>query len=292
MCSTTFNALAQDPMFSQPLLGNISINPALAGHDSTARLGVSYRDQWPQMIGEYKTTSINFYQFIPKLNAYGGVNYINDNAGNGIIKTNAISLFYSQNINVGKVLIRPSLEIGFRYKKLDFDKLVFNQYGTRDPGIRETARYLDVNTGAIVYYKNILLGVSAHHLNGPDDAFYGSNIIPVRYGLQAAYTLNFKNISISPFLFYSKQRDFHSRVNGISLLLYNHFNIAISKRWDDAYIYNIGYQSKYFAINYSYDDTISILANLTGGAHEVGLAIKFWDVKTKRRFLPAKSIFS
>ena len=66
--------IAQDPLFVQPSGGNININPALVGNDSVARLGLICRNQWPALSGNYITTGVNFYQYIPKLNAYAGIN--------------------------------------------------------------------------------------------------------------------------------------------------------------------------------------------------------------------------
>ena len=294
--------LAQDPIFSQPSSGNIQLNSALAGNDNQGRLSINYRNQWPGVIGNYVTSSINFYQYIPKLNGYGGVNFINDNVGN-IIKTRQLSLFYSQNINIGNLLIRPSIQFGYGTKSLDWAKLTFgNNIDPRGGTVVQTgdlpsnpASYFDLNTGILISYKNLTIGTFVHHINRPNQSLILGNtsILPVRYGAQFSYLFNFNKFGIAPFGFYVYQNGFQSGVGGIRLSYKNKFNFALSYRTQDAYILNIGYSGKRLAINYSYDITNSKLTNnLTGGAHEIGICFKLWKVKPIKRLLEVKSVFN
>jgi type IX secretion system PorP/SprF family membrane protein len=294
---------AQDPQFSQTSLGNINLNPALAGNDSCTRLGVNYRNQWPNISANYVTMSANFYQYIPKLNAYAGINYMNDNQARGILKTNIFSVFYSQNINIKNVLIRPSIEVCYGEKTVDLSKLSFGSTINYNPGTIPQwppdynqsilkKNYLDLNIGTIVYYKNLLLGLSAHHITQPDEGLLGPSKVPIRFGVQFGYTLRLNKISISPFMYYVQQQNFQLLTGGVSVLFLKHINIALSYRNNDAVILNFGYQNKLIAINYSYDVTVSKLSGNTAGSHEVGLAFKFWRVKTKKRFIGVSSVFS
>jgi len=294
---------AQNPQFSQTSLGNINLNPALAGNDSCARFGLNYRNQWPNISENDVTISANFYQYIPKLNAYGGINYINDNQARGTLKTNIFSVFYSQNINIKKVLVRPSIEVCFGTKTIDFSKLSFGGVINYNPGTMPQwapdynqsilkKNYLDLNIGTMVYYKNFLFGLSTHHITQPDEGFFGPSKIPIRFGVQFGYTLRLNKISISPFMYYKQQQNFSQITGGVSVLFFKHLNIAFSYRNNDAVILNFGYQNKLIAINYSYDVTVSKVSVNTAGSHEVGLAFKFWRVKTKKRFIGVNSIFS
>jgi type IX secretion system PorP/SprF family membrane protein len=294
---------AQDPQFSQTSLGNINLNPALAGNDSCARLGVNYRNQWPNISNNYVTMSANFYQYIPKLNAYAGINYMNDKQADGILTSNNFSIFYSQNINIKKVLVRPSIEFCFGTKTVDWRRIPFdsnlNEQLGMDPiwllGLvptKMTKQYLDFNIGTIAYYNNFLIGFSIHHINQPDIGTIALTTLPRRFGVQFGYTLRLKKISISPFMYYVQQQNFQLLNGGVSVLFLKHINIALSYRTNDAVILNLGYQNKLIAINYSYDVTVSKLSGNTAGSHEVGLAFKFWRVKTKKRFIGVNSVFS
>ena len=299
--ASALSVFAQDAQFSQTSLGNINLNPALAGNDSCARFGVNYRNQWPNISANFVTMSANFYQYIPKLNAYAGINYLNDDIGKGTLKTNIISIFYSQNINLKKVLVRPSVEVCYGNKKLDLNKLYFGDmidprldiiWSNGNYNFNQKKEFVDINLGTIVYYKNFLLGLSIHHITQPDEGLFGPSKLPRRYGVQFGYTLQFKKISISPFMYYKQQQNFLQITEGVSILFFKHLNIAFSYRNNDAVILNFGYQNKLIAINYSYDVTFSRLSGNTAGSHEVGLAFKFWRVKTKKRFIGVNSIFS
>jgi len=294
--------MAQDPLFMQLSGGNINLNPALVGNDSSARFALICRNQWPGLSGNYLTTSANFYQYIPKLNAYAGINYINDNQAHGTLITNNVSVFYSQNIQIKKVLFRPSIEIGYGNKKLDASKLNFGDmidprrgfvYKTNEPIWSTNKSYLNFNLGGMLYYKNIVLGFSTHHINTPDEGILGSSKLPIRYGLQIGYTLNLKKISLSPFMFYNQQQNFNSLVAGVNTVLFNHINVALAYRTAPSVLLGIGYQNKFFKLNYLYEGGIGTLNSTnTAGSHELGLVVKFWKVKPNHRFMASNNVFS
>ena len=285
---------AQDPTFSQTTAPNINLNTALIGNDTKARLSTSYRNQWAGMSGNIKTSMINFYQYIPKSNGYGGINFMFDNQAN-VFYTRSTSLFYSQNIKLGNFLIRPSVEGVFVNKYLNWNHLVFND--SSDPVIGELQQskpnnYLDLNIGTVIYYKKLLLGLSAHNINQPNTGFFSTSHLPTNYGLQLCYTLEFNKFSISPFAYYNYQNSFQLFVPGVRFMYNNHFNFAFSTRTKDAVIFNFGYQNKVFVINYSYDYTISKLNNsITRGSHELSLSFKFWNVKAHEKFVEVKSVY-
>lgn len=290
---------AQDPTFSQTHGANVNLNTALAGKDTKARLSTIYRNQWTGLGGLYKTSMFNFYQYISKTNGYGGVNFMFDNQTD-VFFTRNFSLFYSQNIKIHKLLFRPSLEVAYSNNYLNWSKLTFgNQIDPRVgfipenySGIRPKNNTISINIGGIFYYKKFLLGLSAHHINQPLYGFFTKTHYPINYGTQFSYMLELKKLSISPFAYYNYQNGFQLFVPGISLMYNNRFNLAFSTRTRDALIFNIGYQNKFLAINYSYDYTISQLSNATtGGSHEVNLSFKFWNVNAHEKFVEVKSVF-
>ena len=248
--ASALSLFAQDPQFLQTSLGNINLNPALAGNDSCARLGVNYRNQWPNINANYVTMSANFYQYIPKLNAYAGINYMNDDIGKGTLKTNIVSIFYSQNINIKKVLVRPSVEFCYGNKKLDLNKLYFGDmidprlgiiWSSGNYNFIQKKEFIDINLGTIVYYKNFLLGLSTHHITEPDEGLFGSSKLPRRYGIQFGYTFNLKKINISPYFYFKQQQSFSELAIGVNFSLNKHFNIGTAFKSGDAVILNFGY---------------------------------------------------
>jgi len=292
--------VAQDALFVQPSGGNIYLNPALVGNDSVARLGLIYRIQWPNLSSAFETAAVNFYQFIPKFNAYGGISYLRNDHARGNVISNNFSIFYSQNINIKKVLLRPSVEVAFGNRKLDDTRLNFGNtmYPSSQAPLNTTTQkqnlnYTDLNFGVMAYYKKFLLGLSAHHILEPNVGFgAGHTELPIRYGVQMGYQIAIKKVVLSPFGYFRKQQYFTSVLFGANALLYNHLNLALSYGTSDRIISNIGYENKFFRINYSFDYTFSKLAVNSAYSHEIGLSFRFWKTKPKMRLIGVNSVFS
>jgi type IX secretion system PorP/SprF family membrane protein len=292
---------SQDLSFSQTTTGNVYLNTALVGNDTQARLASSYRSQWYGLGENNQTTMLNFYQYIPKTNAYGGMNLMLDNQMN-ILQNKSVSLFYTQNIKLKGLLIKPSIEAGYTNRSIDWSKVTFGDmidpqngfiYQTGDV-IRPTVNYFDLNLGTVFYFKNLLVGLSAHHLNKPSTSFFENSAshLPVNYGVQLSYVYEFNKLSVAPFAYYNKQNGFQQLVPGVRFMYNNHFNFALSTRSGNDAIFNLGYQNKWLMINYSYDMSLSRLNNeFSGSAHELGLAFRFWNVKAHDKFMEVKSVF-
>ncbi len=294
------NSFSQDPIFSQTIGGNFNLNSALAGNDSIGRLSLNHRDQVGGIGSYYLTSSVNFQQYIPKTNGFIGINYLKDNAMK-IISTTTYSIFYSQNIQVKKLLIRPSIEIGFGNKMLDVTKLTFGDMIDPQKGfIHETGsiinnsniNYLDINTGAILYFQNLLVGASIHHVNSPNTSFYSAvSKLPIRSDFQLSYCFKINELRLSPFYYYSQQQGFKASVIGVNLKTKKHFNFSISNRINTALIYNIGYSTRKFSFNYSYDQTMRKIGYINN-AHELAISFKFWKVKPRKKFAYIESVYN
>lgn len=297
-----FSAFAQDPHFSQPSVGNVNLNPALAGNDSIGRIGIVYRNQWPNLSGNYITTSVNGYQYISKLNAYAGINFMNDNQANTLYSNN-FTLFYGQNFHIKNLLIRPAIEISYGNKKIDWAKLNFGDdidyrrgFITAPPinyNNTTTRDYVDINLGLATYFKSFLLGASVHNITQPDVGLLSASKLPMRFGLQLGYQLNLNKISISPYFILQEQQNFNTLITGINTLLFKHVNLGFAYRNNDAVIGTLGFQNRFIRITYSFDNTISKLSNYnTGGSHEISTIFNFWKTTPKKRLIKIYSIFS
>lgn len=137
----------------------------------------------------------DFYQYISKTNGYGGVRFQNDNQA-GTINTGYASLLYGQNISVGNILIRPAIELGYGCIQVDWSKLTYGDminsqninYQTGDVPAN-TRTFVDVNVGTVVAYKNLTVGISAHHINKPNVSVIEGekSLLEARMGAQISY---------------------------------------------------------------------------------------------------------
>ena len=277
------NLMAQDPIFLQPLETNVNLNPALVGNDSVTRLNLIYRNECPNLTRNFVTGSANFYRYIPKLKAYAGITYLNDNQNRGLLISNNVSIFYSQNIKINQVLIRPSFEFAFGQRVLDRSKILFGattvyRYGfvwnSQEYIPTPNKSNIDFNFGTIVYYKKLFVGFSIHHITEPDIGLQGVKKLPTRYGLQFGYEFTVKKVVLSPYAVYFRQEKYLSILIGTNALLFNHLNVGLAYRNQSYVVSNVGYQNKFFKINYSFDLAKEKNFSTSAGSHELYLSFR------------------
>lgn len=281
-------ANAQDPHFSQFFSNPVYLNPAFAGYNGCPTIHTSYRNQWPNISGNFQTANVSYDMLLGKMHGVG-INYQYDNAS-GTLEEHTIDLIYAPVFRVfGKQLaISPAFGMGLKYRKVNFDKLTFGdmidpRYGyVYTHAQQQTAdeRVLaDLSTGLILTWKGLVAGFAAHHITQPDEGFTGLSILPVRLAAHINYQFNItEEIKISPAFIYTNQQDFHALLPSVSLEAYG-ARLGIATRTSfsnpDAVIFMVGYRGHGVKLGYSYDLTVSSLTNNTGGSHEVSLAYVF-----------------
>ena len=109
-------------VFSNP----IYLNPALAGSSGCPRVSLNYRNEWPQLTGNYVTYSAAFDTYSKGIQGGIGLIAMHDQQGQGTITTSMLSGIYSYNLKVNR---KFSFMFGARaawfQKFLDWDKLTF-----------------------------------------------------------------------------------------------------------------------------------------------------------------------
>lgn len=192
-------AIAQDPNFSQFFVSPLTLNPALTGKfNGTFRVAGNYRDQWPAISNAFITSTASFdlpilTGRISPLDTWGvGVMAMTDKTANGILSTNSISFTTAYHKGLDEDGLHQ-LGIGFQgtytTKRLDGSKLHFenelDQQGEWTLPSGETiddkvvnVKYFDFSVGALYNgstdgYNNFYMGVSAYHVNKPQESFTG-----------------------------------------------------------------------------------------------------------------------
>lgn len=189
---------AQDPNFSQFFASPLTLNPALTGKfDGVYRVAGNYRNQWPTIYNAFTTYTASFdagilKKSIPENDQFGiGVLGFADQAGDGVLKTNAaaLSIAYHKSLDEnGYNQIGAGFQGGFVSKRLDVTKVTFEDQLTTSgftgptseifSGKQVNVSYFDMNAG-ILYngtsngYNNFYLGASMYHINRPKESFEG-----------------------------------------------------------------------------------------------------------------------
>lgn len=286
-----FNANAQDPAFTQFYANPLYLNPAMAGSNGCPRFGVNYRNEWPQLSGNYVTYSASYDQYFKNISGGFGVLATHDQQGQGTINTSMLGLIYSYHLTLNR---KWKMLFGARaawYQKfLDWDKLTFGDmidprrgfiYATGDVPRGGSRGFFDASAGMVIFNKNFFAGGAVHHLNRPNESMIiGESKMPMRFTghigaeIQLGQKSKYANsTSIMPNIIYQYQNGFQE-LNIGTYIKYGSFNFGAWYRNRDAFILTLGINTGKFKLGYSYDVTVSKLNNgVSGGSHEVSLGI-------------------
>lgn len=296
LATCTFIALftgvnAQDPTFTQFYANPLYLNPAFAGSHGCPRFALNYRNEWPQLSGNYVTYSASYDQYFKNISGGFGVLATHDQQGQGTINTSMLGLIYSYHLPLGR---KWKMMFGARaswYQKfLDWDKLTFGDmidprrgfiYSTGDVPRGGSRGFFDASTGMVIFNKHFFAGAAWHHMNRPNESMIiGESKLPWRFtghmgaeiklGSKSKYS---NSTSIMPNVIYQYQNGFQELSIG-TYVKYGSFNVGAWYRNRDAFILTIGINTGKFKLGYSYDVTVSKLNNgVSGGSHEISMGI-------------------
>ena len=297
--------MAQDPTFTQFYSNPVYLNPALAGSSGCPRIALNYRNQWPQLTGNYITYAAAYDTYAKNLSGGVGIMAMHDQQGQGTIQTSMIAGTYSYYLKVNrKFRIMFGGQAAYFQKYLDWSKLTFGDmidprrgfiYQTGDvPRGNGSHGFFDVSAGMVGFTKNFYFGVAAHHLNRPDESMIlGDSRLPIRVtghmganiklGQRGRYS---SSTTLMPNVIYQYQNGFQ-QFNIGAYLKYEAFTIGAWYRNRDAFIVSLGITTEKFRIGYSYDLTVSQLGGITGGSHEISMGI---NLKCKKRIKDFRGI--
>ena len=277
----SFQSTAQDPTFTQFYSNPVYLNPALAGSSGCPRIALNYRNQWPQLTGNYITYAAAYDTYAKNLSGGVGIMAMHDQQGQGTIQTSMIAGTYSYYLKVNrKFRIMFGGQAAYFQKYLDWSKLTFGDmidprrgfiYQTGDvPRGDGSHGFFDVSAGMVGFTKNFYFGVAAHHLNRPDESMIlGDSRLPIRVtghmganiklGQRGRYS---STTFLSPNIIYQYQNGFQE-LNIGAYLKYESFTIGAWYRNRDAFIISLGISTDKFRIGYSYDLTVSKLIEIS-----------------------------
>ena len=322
---------AQDPQFTQFYAAPQYLNPAFAGSALAPRATINYRNQWPS-ITNYVTTVVGIDHFVPKLNSGFGLMLVSDNQGQGAIQSVEIAAQYAYQFQVSESsFVRLGVQGGWVNRNVNYFGLTFGDQFSSQGLISNTTRdalygalanapynrYLDFSTGGLFYSDWFWVGVSAHHINRPDQSFFVANSsrLPLKGSLQAGLRIPLqgltgygdemgREISISPVINYKFQGQYDQLDIG-TYLTYSPITVGVYyrgipfKKYDqrinnhDAVAGLIGFRADKFSIGYSYDATVSTLGFASGGSHEISISYLFDRPESNRaRNRPKKGMLS
>ncbi len=291
-------AHAQDPEFTQFYANPLYLNPAFAGTHRCPRISLNYRNQWPALSGTFVTQSASYDQHVDALYGGLGLMVVSDQAGKGILTTNRVSGIYSYQAKISRSFsVRVGAEATYFQRSLDWSKLTFGDmidprrgfiYETGDVPRGGSVSGIDISAGILGFSDVFYIGVAGHHLTEPDESVIaGASPIPMKLTGHAGAIIPLGNsrysdvASISPNILYRQQAGFRQ----LNMGMYIRKGALTGGVWyrnKDAFIVTLGFQTDIVKFGYSYDVTVSKLANASAGSHEISFQMNF-DCKPKRR---------
>lgn len=305
--------MAQDIQYSQFFANQLDLNPAFAGSQYYHRVIMNYRNQWPDLGVPFVTYSVSYDRHLGKSNSGVGVQVVQDRQGGNALTTTTVTAIYSYLIKINKDAgIRMALggslvQNNIDLSKMDFPDMIDPIFGSiyehdasEDPVARKNTD-VDFSTGIMGFFDKYHFGVAAQHLNQPKLAFSDDSKIPMkftahagaefpvtRYGLRPVY------LALNPLFLFQKQ-DKHLQMNYGGFVNWNNLTGGVWFRQNfdrpvSSTIFMFGYDSKIFRIAYSYDLTISKLANFGNSSHEVSLTFLMGEREDRGRRRRVKPI--
>lgn len=302
---------AQDIGFSQFYANPLYLNPGFAGTAVAPRISLVYRNQWPGLVSAFTTVNASYDQYIHALHGGVGAILLTDRQGDhGALSTHMAGVMYAFNFKLNRsVNVSAGLEASVMNTNLNWDEyLRFPDQIDAQMGFHintgavapdQTSKWaVDFSTGAVVYGDKWYAGVAAAHLTQPNVAFYSEDKMPMKITVHGGGRINVAEERrrqsslglgtpiISPNIVYQMQNGLHYFNYGLYLdwmpfLVGVWFRNGLENA--DAFIFQVGVQQDYWKVGYSYDVTVSKLANATAGAHEISLGVLLPVPEQKKR---------
>lgn len=329
-CVLAENVQSQDIHFSQFFTTPLANNSAQTGNfNGNYRIGFNAKLQWPALTttGEYTYHTESPYvdfSFGEKKIKTGwmglGLNFLNDEAGDGRLRFQRIGLSFAYHQALDKeqrYVLSAGAGMHYIIRSVDFSKFYFNNQWIEDQGFdlsqsnyeplqRESFSMIDVNAGLnfraqINDFVSVQAGAAVLHINRPKQSFLSTDErLGLRYQANAGalYSIN-ERISISLDAYYTFEKR-ASEIQLASLFSYGFLNnrssvashtllAGLSYRVKDALAPIVGYQFKSNRILLSYDITLSKLSR--GNRANGGPELSFVHVGKWNREFNGKKVF-
>lgn len=294
------NSVAQQlPQYTQYMLNEMAINPAVAGREEFTDIRSNNRYQWVGITDAPRTYMLTCHGPLKAKNMGLGMHLYTDIVGptrrTGLNFAYAYHLKFKNDMHLSLGLSAGILQWGIDGSKLilhdDGDANLLTSY--------KTTMVPDFGTGLYFYKsKRFYFGVALPQIYQAPIKIYekspnGSKIV-THLNVNGAYTFDLgEDFKLEPsfLLKYAKPAPIKLDV-GARVIYKDQVWLGGAYRHHDAFTALVGYMYKdYLMFGYSYDFTTTNIKNYSSGTHEVMLGLRFsrkqastWETKTKSAF--------
>lgn len=315
---STLVGSGQDQQYTQFYAASTYLNPAFVGNTIQHRIIGNYRHQWPSIPGAFVSYNASYDIAVPTINSGFGVMFSHDKAGSAGLTYTSINLQYAYEVQLNRNLFfKPGLQWGFNWAGLDYAELIFGDQLVRGGDVStsevfslDRVRYFDFSSGMLLYNESFWWGISAHHINQPNQSILGGESgLPMKYSMHGGYRMPIRIVDapnraqafVAAFNYKGQ-----GRFDQVDVGVYYELDPFVLGVWyrgipgfkayqpgysnNDALAALVGYQVGYWKFGYSYDITISRLITNTGGTHELSIIYEWAGesvpLSKKKRIIP------
>jgi type IX secretion system PorP/SprF family membrane protein len=279
----------QNPMFTQYMYNEQSINPAYSGTSNVLSVTALYRNQWVNIEGAPKTQTLSMDTPIKDKKIGLGLAIYNDKIG----VTNNFGAYtcYSYRIKIKEGTLSMGLQVGLNQFKADLKSLKLGDQSPVDQAFANNVRTLSPNFGTGIYYRTnrFYAGFSIPQIvknnlfkNSLDNAEQFKQAVHLFLTTGYVFDVNY-DIKIKPAVFvkYVKGAPVEMDLSS-NVWFYDLFSVGLSYRTNDSFDAMLEVQvAKSIRLGYAYDYTLSKLNQVTVGSHEIMVRYEFNFSKAK-----------
>ena len=278
----------QLPQYTQYMLNDLAINPAVAGKDNFADVRSNNRYQWVGMTDAPRTYMLTLHSPLKNRHMGLGTHIYTDIVGP--TRRVGINIAYAYHIKIAeKTRLSLGLNAGIQQWGIDGHKLHLHDAGDDNLLTQYQTKIVpDFGAGLYVHNEKWYLGFSAPQLYQspiklyPDGDHKGTLV--THFLLNGAYKFDINDdFKVEPSFLAKYATPAPIKLDvGARVIYQEQVWLGVGYRHNDAITALIGFMYKnYLMIGYSYDYTTTNLNKYSSGTHELMLGLRFSKQQSK-----------
>jgi type IX secretion system PorP/SprF family membrane protein len=278
-----FISAQQLPQYSQYMLNQMAINPAVAGRNDFAEVRSNTRHQWTGIADAPRTYMLTLDGPVQGKHMGIGMNLFTDIVGP--TRRTGLSLAYAYHLQLEKeMFISMGLSAGILQWGIDGNKITLRDEGDQQLlATYQTTNVPDFGTGVYFHKKNqFYFGVSIPQIHQAQialyDGAYKNSKIVSQLNINGAYIFEIDNdFKAEPSFLIKYEKPTPPKLDLGGRIIYKDMIwLGGAYRHRDAFSMILGYMyENYLLIGYSYDITTTRLKQYSASTHEIMLGLKF-----------------
>ncbi|MBL7934912.1 MAG: type IX secretion system membrane protein PorP/SprF [Bacteroidia bacterium] len=278
----------QLPQYTQYMLNDLAINPAVAGKDNFADMRSNNRYQWIGITDAPRTYMLTLHSPLKNRHMGLGTHIYTDIVGP--TRRVGINLAYAYHIKVAeKTRVSLGLSAGIQQWGIDGHKLHLHDAGDDNLLVQYQTKIVpDFGAGLYVHNETWHIGFSAPQLYQSPIKLYpsgdGKGTLVTHFLLNGAYKFNINDdFKVEPSFLAKYANPAPVKIDiGARVIYQEQIWLGAGYRHKDAFTALIGFMYKnYLMIGYSYDFTTTNLKRYSTGTHELMLGLRFSKQQSK-----------